>query len=127
VPKHNLATDLVDTVRSVLSIARARRESLAVLDSMTSFESQYVLSNSAEGLGALLGHFKEMLKQMRLFEDADLLRVSTALYEAILNAIEHGNLELESSQRDRVGPYYRRVVEGRNRSPATLRAAIPWR
>ena len=35
VPKHNLARDLVNTVKNVLSVARAKRETRAMLDSMT--------------------------------------------------------------------------------------------
>ncbi|MFV1966029.1 MAG: response regulator [Pirellulaceae bacterium] len=115
VPKQNLARDLVNTVKNVLAVARAKRETRAMMDSMTCLESQYVLSNTIEGLDALIGHVKEQLRQIRLFGERDILRVGTALYEALINAIEHGNLELDAAQRDSEGPYYRRFVEDRSR------------
>lgn len=115
VPKHNLARDLVDTVKNVLSVARAKRETRAMLDSMTRLESRFVLSNTIEGLDALIGHVKEQLRQIGLFGERDILRVGTALYEAVINAIEHGNLELDASHRDTEGPHYRRFVEERAR------------
>jgi CheY-like chemotaxis protein/anti-sigma regulatory factor (Ser/Thr protein kinase) len=116
VPKHNIARDLVDTVKNVLSVGRAKRETRAMLDSMTRLESRYVLSNTIEGLDALIGYVKEQLRQIRLFGERDILRVGTAVYEALINAIEHGNLELDASQRDTEGPYYRRFVEERSRT-----------
>ncbi len=114
VPKQNLARDLVGTVKSVLAISRAKRESRAILDSMTHLTADYVLSNTVEGLDALIGHIKDLLSQMHLFGEGDLIRVGTALYEALLNAIEHGNLELQSANRELEGSYYRRVLEERN-------------
>lgn len=115
VPKHNLSRDLVETVKNVLSVARARRETLAMLDSMNRLDTQFVLDNTAEGLDALIGYLKEQFRQIRLFGEQDILRVGTAVYEALTNAIEHGNLELSSSDRDDEGPAYRRIVEERAR------------
>lgn len=115
VPKQNLARNLIDTVKNVLSVARARRETRAMLDSMTRLESEFVLSNTVEGLDALIGHIKDQLRQIGLFGEREILRVGTAVYEAVVNAIEHGNLELAATQRDIEGPYYRRFVEDRAR------------
>ena len=115
VPKHNLSRDLVDTVKSVLSVSRARRETRAMLDSMTRLDSQFVLDNSTAGLDALIGYLKEQLRQIGLFGERDILRVGTAVYEALNNAVEHGNLELSSSDRDEEGTSYRRFVEERAR------------
>jgi anti-sigma regulatory factor (Ser/Thr protein kinase) len=40
------------------------------------------------------------MSQMRLVDKSGLIRVGTALHEALVNAIEHGNLELRSELRD---------------------------
>jgi anti-sigma regulatory factor (Ser/Thr protein kinase) len=67
-----------------------------------------------EGLEAFIGHIKDQLRQIRLFGEHDILRIGTALYEALVNAIEHGNLELRSDQRELPNQEYRRLFEERS-------------
>jgi CheY-like chemotaxis protein len=114
VPKQNLARDLVGTVKNILTVARARHATRAMLGSMTRIEADYVLSNTLEGLDALIGYIKDQLRQMHLFGEHDILRIGTSLYESLVNAIEHGNLELTSSHRDLPPAEYRRLVEQRS-------------
>jgi anti-sigma regulatory factor (Ser/Thr protein kinase) len=114
VPKQTLARDLVGTVKNVLTVARARHATRAMLGSMTRVEADYVLSNTLEGLDALIGYIKDQLRQMHLFGEHDILRIGTALYEALVNAIEHGNLEMSSAQREMPPAEYRRFVEQRS-------------
>lgn len=111
VPKQNLARDLVGTVKNTLAVARARHATRAVLGSMTRLETEYVISNTLEGLEALIGYMKDQLRQMRLFGEHDILRVGTSLYESLVNAIEHGNLEVGSEQRELPHQEYRRLLE----------------
>ena len=113
VPKQNLARDLVGTVKNVLAVARARHATRAMLGSMIRLESEYVLSNSLEGLDALIGYVKEQLRHMYLFGEHDILRIGTALYESMVNAIEHGNLELGSQHRELPSNEYRKLFEQR--------------
>jgi CheY-like chemotaxis protein/anti-sigma regulatory factor (Ser/Thr protein kinase) len=113
VPKQNLARDLIGTVKNVLAVARARHATRAMLGSMTRLESEYVLSNSLEGLDALIGYVKDQLRHMYLFGEHDILRIGTSLYESIVNAIEHGNLELNSQHRELSSNDYRRLFEQR--------------
>jgi CheY-like chemotaxis protein len=117
VPKHNLPRDLVGTVKNVLAVARARHATRAMLGSMTRVEADYVLSNTLEGLEALIGYQKDQLRQMHLFGEHDILRIGTALYEALVNAIEHGNLEIVAAQRDLPSSEYRRLLDERRVSP----------
>ncbi len=114
VPKQNLARDLIGTVKNILAVARAKHATRAMLGSMTRLESDYVLSNTLEGLDALIGHVKDQLRQMRLFGEHDILRIGTALYESLVNAIEHGNLELRSEDRELPHHDYRRLFEERS-------------
>lgn len=113
VPKERLARDLVSTAKSVLAIAQAKREAEAMIDSMRHVESEYVLPNSVDGLDTLIGHIKAQLGSIGLLGQADVLRVGTALYEALVNAIEHGNLELRSESRDQPSGSYRLLMEER--------------
>jgi CheY-like chemotaxis protein len=117
VPKQDLSSDLVSTVKNVLSVTRMRRETRTMLDSMHRLEAEYVLSNTLEGLDSLIGYLKEQLRFIRLLGEADILRVGTAVYEALVNAIEHGNLEINSAERDKPSGVYRRMVEDRASDP----------
>jgi len=117
VPKQNLARDLVSTVRNVLALAASRRDTPTLMDSLTRLEAEYVLDNRLEGLDDLIAYIKSQLRHLRLFGEGDILRVGTALYEAMVNAIEHGNLEIDSSLRETDGIPYARLVEERNLQP----------
>lgn len=118
VPKQDLNKDLVSTVKNVISVTRMRRETRTMLDSMHRLEAEYVLSNTLEGLDSLISYLKEQLRFIRLLGEADILRVGTAVYEALVNAIEHGNLEISSAERDKPPGVYRRMVQDRASDPA---------
>lgn len=100
VPKKNLARDLVRTVDSVLSIVRAGRNLQPVLECLTELESRFVLANSPSRLQPLIGYFQDLMYYMKIVEKSGLVRIGTALHEALTNAIEHGNLEVPSTLRD---------------------------
>lgn len=117
VPKQNLTRNLAATVKSVLAIARAKRDAQSLVDSMRQVESEYVLPNSLDGLDTLVGYIKEQLRALGLFGETDLLRVGTALYEALVNAIEHGNLEIKSESREQPAGSYRQLLEERAADP----------
>ncbi len=82
---------------------------------MTTLTAEYVLNNSVEGLDTVIGQLKDQLRQRRLFNEGDVARVGMALYEALVNAIEHGNLESPSSTREMHEAYYREVLQERSR------------
>ena len=100
VPKNNLARDLVSTVEYVLGIARSSRNLPQVLQCLTETEFTFVVANDPSQLQPLIGYFQDLMTQMKLAEKGGLIRIGTALHEALTNAIEHGNLELHSELRD---------------------------
>jgi anti-sigma regulatory factor (Ser/Thr protein kinase) len=62
------------------------------------------------------------MRRLDLFEESDIVRISTALQEALVNAIEHGNLELDSSLREGLGDeYVELAAERRRQSPYSER------
>ncbi len=119
VAKKNLARDLVRTVESVLSIVRAGRNLQPVLECLTEIESRFVLANSPSGLQPLIGYFQDLMLYMRIVEKSALIRIGTALHEALTNAIEHGNLEVRSELRDIDDrkAYQALMVERRQQAP----------
>ena len=117
VPKRNLASDLTSTVQVVLGVARVRREQAQVLDSLEETQSRFCLSNDGTQLQPLIEHLQRELRDVDFCPEGELIRVGTALYEALHNAIEHGNLELSSESREAPGEHLRLINERRGSAP----------
>ena len=97
VAKRNLAAELVDTVLSVLEIARADLSQKHILACLTQTESHYELGNDIGAIAPLIGQLEANLNRMQLCDETGLIRVAVALREALVNAIYHGNLDLTSA------------------------------
>jgi CheY-like chemotaxis protein/anti-sigma regulatory factor (Ser/Thr protein kinase) len=118
VPKRNLAADLAETIANVLQVARAGRNEQQLLQSLISTESHFILENDASLIPSLIGHLENNLKRMRLCDENGLIRVAVALREALINAILHGNLEIDSEQREKDDKQYRALIaERRQQEP----------
>jgi CheY-like chemotaxis protein len=114
VPKRDLARDLVSTTEKVLETARASRNQQQVLECLVETECRFVLSNDPLRIQPLIGHLQDQMAMMNLVDKAGLIRVGTALHECLVNAMEHGNLELSSELRESdYGEAYRRLVDER--------------
>lgn len=118
VAKRNLARDLVSTIESVLPVAAARGDRRPQGD-QASAEFTFVLGNDTGALQPLIGELQERMAQWGLADESDSIRVGLALYEVLMNAIEHGNLELSSQLRDidDGAPYQALAEERRRQSP----------
>jgi len=99
VPKQSLATELAMALRQVLATVRNRQEtSLGTL--FRRQESHFELGYERNGLATLVNHHQECLAQLDFGDEAELIRIGMALTEALNNAVDHGNLELNSTLRD---------------------------
>jgi CheY-like chemotaxis protein len=122
VPKKNLARDLLDTVESVVAAAIDLRMQRRLFVNLTRTESYFVLDNDIALIPPLVNYLKENLARMRLLDDTDLIRVTVALREALMNAIIHGNLAVGSELRDQdIVEYYRLIEARRRQSPYSER------
>jgi CheY-like chemotaxis protein/anti-sigma regulatory factor (Ser/Thr protein kinase) len=117
VPKKNLAQDLLETVEMVLEAARAKQSRDRLMECLTQTEAHFVLENDPSLIPPLVAHLKENLALMSDTDETTLLRVSIALREALLNAMDHGNLELDSRLREREVSEYHTLAEERRRQP----------
>ncbi len=118
VPKANLTRDLVHTIRDVLTVAGIKRDEQKALACLEEADLHFVLGVNHGAHEPLVGYLQEQLSTWRLCLGADLIRVGTALHEAFVNAIEHGNLELDSGLRnDPSGAYQRLASERRRQTP----------
>ena len=118
VPKQNLQRGLVHTIREVLTVANIKRDEQKALACLKEADLHFVLGVENSVHEPLVSYLQEQLRIWRLCAGADLIRVGTALHEAFVNAIEHGNLELDSDLRnDPEGAYQQLASQRRNDLP----------
>ncbi|HTK74172.1 MAG TPA: response regulator [Gemmataceae bacterium] len=115
VPKRKLAKDLSETVESVLAAAQAKRAHRDLMGCVTQTESQFRLENDPAFIPPLVGRLKDSFWDITSCDDTTVLRLSIALREAILNAMDHGNLELDSALREQDGSAYEKLADQRRR------------
>lgn len=127
VPKQNLPRDLVHTIRDVLTVAIVKRDEQKALDCLEEANLHFILGVDYGLHEPLVGYLQEQLRTWRLCTSGDLIRVGTALHEAFVNAIEHGNLELDSDLRnDPEGAYQQLAAQRRNIPPYRDRQVDVW-
>lgn len=100
VPKRNLKRDLGRVLETVLTAVETLREQEKVRDLLQQSESYFVVGYDPGAPKALISHLQNSLAQASIGDESDRLRVGTALAEALTNAIDHGNLELDSKLRE---------------------------
>ncbi len=118
VPKASLAEDLVDTVETVLEASRQERRRSEVLGSMISGCYSWELANDRTLFSPLISYLQENLAGFGLCDETERTRMGVALEEALVNAAEHGNLELDSHLRQNDRKEYVRLLRQRlDKSP----------
>jgi CheY-like chemotaxis protein len=117
VPKKNLARDLEETVRSLLSVVSAQRAESQIIDCLSAIHVHYEIGHDVNVLRPLIGQMQGYLRQMQVCDESDIIRISTALQEAFVNAIEHGNLEMSSNLRELKDNSYSKLGRERRTQP----------
>jgi len=117
VPKKKMKQNLHEALRNVLASIDAAHEVEQAISLLESTESQFVLGYEPDAPRALIRYLREDLKRMNVCDPSRLLLVSTALSEALANAIDHGNLELDSKLRESGDDSYRRLGHERASQP----------
>jgi CheY-like chemotaxis protein/anti-sigma regulatory factor (Ser/Thr protein kinase) len=118
VPKRKIPQDLCETLDTVLEAAQAKLRHARLMECLTQTESHFVLDNDPELIPPLVGHLRDVLALMTSTDETALLRVTIAVREAALNAVEHGNLELDSALRESdCAAYHRLGAERRQQVP----------
>ena len=105
-PKRELAQSLISTVNEILQLIEARRGKDEVMDALIMAESTFVFGNDHHFASQVIAHLEEQLRTMKYSDATGMLRITMALREAVANAIDHGNLELDSAMRDEDGSGY---------------------
>lgn len=123
IPKSKLETDIVSTLRNVLSVAEAQKHQVMLVGHQESVEAVFCLETDVGLVTPLVSHVDEMLHRMSFCDEAGRIRLGIALHEALVNAMIHGNLEISSDSRDASwnGAYTKMIDERRAREPYRAR------
>jgi len=119
VPKRSISTMLVDTVQRVLSAMQEHRKHSELMNRLNERIETFVLENDVNLLMAMSRHLQSMLTDSWGLDRTDRLRTGTALEEALLNAMYHGNLEVSSELKEQDHQAFYALAEER-------RFALPW-
>jgi hypothetical protein len=84
-------------------------------------EFGFSLPNNTVVIPAVLARLRERAARFGLFDGGAADRVAVALTEALVNGIQHGNLELDSRLRREDEATYDRMAEFRRRRPPDRR------
>jgi hypothetical protein len=106
VPKKDMRTNLCDAMGVVLDAVAARRYRHRARTLLKKSESTFVLGYEPETVDAVVSHLHSNLARFEFCDEIGLFQVSAALNEALHNAVEHGNLEIDSSLREKSSAEY---------------------
>ena len=101
VPKKCLAQDLIPTVQRILTAADHDRRHSRLMHNLTTGSLTFDIRNDLSLIAPLIRLIQEMLRSLPLGDEAERLRVSVAVEEAIKNAIYHGSLEVGTADATR--------------------------
>ena len=117
VAKKNLKRDLGQALQIVLAAVEAVQQRDQVRNFLKRNESHFIMGYEPAGPQALISYLQDSLIQLNFCDQVERLQVSTALTEALANAIDHGNLELDSALRESPDDAYRQLRIQRAQQP----------
>lgn len=115
VPKRELSRDLLETVEGVMEVGNTKRDRKRLMDTLTQTESKFTLDNDPSLIPALVTYLKDNVFQMSGSDETGLIQTTMALREALLNAMDHGNLQLDSALREQDDNSYSDLAKERRK------------
>ncbi|ELP32666.1 ATP-binding response regulator [Rhodopirellula baltica] len=100
IPLHLAEEGLVDTVEQVLKVSRSASQATDIDQCVSRIKLELVLPSHEQLVPAVIARLEQELEQLHLFDEMTWTQIAMALDEAILNAMIHGNLEVESALRE---------------------------
>jgi CheY-like chemotaxis protein len=113
VPKRAMVTELGPILHRVLANARAEMDRLRLLEGLTRRQSRFVLASDPRLIGPLVAQLRADLLAVGVCNRNTVTRVGIALEEALLNAVYHGNLEVNSELKVRGNDFFHAQVRER--------------
>lgn len=100
IQKRTLDRDLLPTLKDISDMLQARKTRDRLASTIVSSDVAYRLPNDYELANALVGRLEEQLNELGVADKTGVFRIALGLKEALINAIDHGNLELNSELRE---------------------------
>lgn len=115
-PKSMMRSDLIRTVKQVLEMSKRMKYTHDIESLPAPKQVAFVLENDSSLIGATIEHLQENLPS---WSDRDRLQIGMAMDEALVNAMHHGNLEVDSKLRESENEkqYYELIRARKNQSP----------
>jgi len=109
-PKSRLSADLAATVEQVLTMSRRMQYTHSAEFCPAPTSHALVLKNDLSLVGPAI---ENMQSKLPFWSDRDRLQIGMALDEALVNAMHHGNLEVDSVTREGDGSEYYELIRVR--------------
>lgn len=116
IPKRCLDRELLPTLRDIADMLTSQRNEERLADAIVSSEVMYRIPNDHNLATALVNRLEKQIADLQIADETEVFRILMGIKEAIINAIDHGNLELDSSLRDLDDNSYRLMGEERQQS-----------
>ncbi len=113
VSKSTSRHELISVLTSVLDLAQVQRNRRRVIGCLTGMDLQFEIGNDTSLASPLVRYLQEQTSSLRAFDESQLLRLGVALQESLSNAVNHGNLELDSELRQEDESIYYVLAETR--------------
>ena len=122
VPKSQRAERLLTTVNRVLERSSADHCRQRLGQSMLEYHCRFALDNDPQLIRTLVDQIQEVMASLRFTDRVERIRIGEALEEAMLNAMYHGNLEVDADELARLRAelddrLLSRLIEERCREP----------
>lgn len=114
VPIRLMHGELADTIQNVTVMASRQQSRNRVMDCLRASTAEFELINDRSLVAPLVTYLQNSAQEINLIGDAtDRMRFGIAMEEALLNAIYHGNLEVDSALREEDDRAFYREIETR--------------
>jgi CheY-like chemotaxis protein/anti-sigma regulatory factor (Ser/Thr protein kinase) len=113
IPKDCLASDLIDTLRRVLTVVEGNQRRRLLLACQKARTGSFEIGNDPDLFPALIGLVQEDLLTFSLGDATTRTRIAIAIQEALANALYHGNLECSSDLRQEDERHFYRLADER--------------
>lgn len=114
VSKRRMAETLWSTVTQVLAAARNRSRQRKIDQFQVRREVEYCIPNDTTMIETLVARLQDSISCPFVIDELELIQIGIALGEAIRNAIDHGNLELDSELKSMDEGEFERLAEYRS-------------
>lgn len=113
VPKQQLPKLLFSTVSTVMELAMTHHNRRRVIDCLRCMDLRFELANDNSLVAPMIKYLEDHIGSLRLCDEKELVRIGVALHESMSNAINHGNLELDSELRQEEESIYYELAAAR--------------